>query len=207
MGICFILMILLVSPAVHPQSGSVHIQGHCPLPHSLSEEPGPPLSDISQPCWFQWVYHSFMPKASTWAICLCLQVCPLHPQSLRWHQGSTEIWIQCCLTQCRVVCAQRRVKRIRGTKVTLPVPLSITAWVMSCFQWFHRSTTPQSLIPHSYSGAVLAVWRQEQPRSWPVCRSRSPRGQHKLSLIMFIVRLCFHHNETNRAIDRNVAGL
>lgn len=48
------------SPALHPQSGSVHLQGHRPLPHSLSEEPGPPLPDISQSCWFQWVDQLLM---------------------------------------------------------------------------------------------------------------------------------------------------
>lgn len=78
---------------------------------------------------------------SMWAMFLRLQACVLHPQSLRWRQGSTEIWIQCCLMQCRVVCAPRRGRKIPGTKVTLLVLLSITAWVIH-----HTFTSDTSLV-------------------------------------------------------------
>ncbi len=40
------------------------------------------------------------------------------------------IWIQCCLRPSRVDCAQRRARRTPETKVTLPVPLSVTVWVI-----------------------------------------------------------------------------
>lgn len=41
---------VLPEPALHPESGPVHLQGDGSLPHPLPEEPGPPLPNVSQSC-------------------------------------------------------------------------------------------------------------------------------------------------------------
>lgn len=72
------------------------------------------------------------------SVFLLLLACPFCPQSLRWRQGSMGIWIQCCLRPSRVDCAPRRARRTPETKVTLPVPLNVTVWVIPApLTWHH----------------------------------------------------------------------
>lgn len=48
------------SAALHSQSGSVYLQRHGHIPHPLSEDPGPVLSDLPQPCRLRYVRLTFI---------------------------------------------------------------------------------------------------------------------------------------------------
>lgn len=90
---------------------------HCPTYHNPA--------DFSKSPFFSW--SKFM---CIWSL-FVFKMLSNCPQSLRWRQGSMEIWTQCCSRRSRVDCAQRRVRRTPGTKVTLHVPPSVTVWVLT----------------------------------------------------------------------------
>lgn len=103
---------------------------------------------------------------------MSLQACLLRLQSLRWRQGSMVIWTQCCLRRSRADCAQKRVRRTPGTKVTPLVPLSVTVWVIPTWQhtcWSNTaSTSALHLAIQSFSCFLFAT-ALEWPWSLCVC--------------------------------------
>lgn len=87
--VCWSLCPCVPPKALHPQSGSVHIQGHSPLPHPVSEEPGPPLPHVSQSCWLQWVKTLLLDK---WILSVWVYVLTSSSSFLSHWGGIRRVW-------------------------------------------------------------------------------------------------------------------